>query len=508
VEDFWSELHEGEIHARDSLQFELKSEFLIHQHLTQNVYKQEVFIFIPSQLQINPQSYSKQQFYLDQTNLFRYRTPSLTLPDLLDPHYTPSPLYRLKNLILETESPFSFSIASGELKLFGTIFRAVIRERIYKIIQQSEQQPPESLDNQVHAIHFLCNEITQICQQFRHLQCLAVTRLEDPQFNRHFRYVDEVISLTTERYLLLLIKHLRSLNAVAYQSIDKFICQLVVEEKLYRKKHQLGPKTSKKLFFFNEATLYREGLLNRFILEALMLKSYRFSLEEKHSNILGATAAGIAMLVYMSLFAWKSSYFVINSFPFIAFAVAFYVLKDRLKEGLKQLYYKQAFRWFPDYSTEIRNSKKVKVGHLRENFAFIDPTQLPPGFLYLRNHHFHEELPSLQRHETIIQYKREVVLPSYPETEGKGRRRELTAIFRLNIYRFLQKASDAFEPHLALDPATQEVTEQLLPKVYHLNIIIRNTYLQSNLEQKSEIKTFRVVVDKVGIKRVEHIKSV
>lgn len=506
MEDFWSELHEGDIHARDSLQFELKSEFLIYPHLAQNVYKQEVFIFIPSQLQISSQSYSKQQFYLDQTNLFRYRTPSLTFPDLLDSHYAPSPLYRLKNLILETSPPFSFLTASDELKLFGTIFRAAMRERIYKIVQQTMQQPPDSLDNQVDAIQFLCNEITQICQQFRHLQRLAVTRLGDPQFNRHFRYVDEAVSLTIEKYLLLLIKHLRDLNAVAYRSIDKFICQLIVNEKLYRKKHQLGPKKSKKPLFSNEATLYREGLLNRFILEALMLKSYRFSLEEKHRNILGATAAGIAMLVYMILFAWKSSDFVINSFPFIAFAVVFYILKDRLKEGLKQLYYKQAFRWFPDYSTEIRNSQKVKVGRLTENFAFIDSTQLPPGFLYLRNHHFHEELQALQRHETIIQYKREVVLPSYPEA-GR-RRRELTAIFRLNIYRFLQKASDAFEPRLALDTDTQEVTEQLLPKVYHLNIIIRNTYLQSNLEQKSEIKTFRVVVDKVGIKRVEHIKSV
>jgi hypothetical protein len=58
-----------------------------------------------------------------------------------------------------------------------------------------------------------------------------------------------------------------------------------------------------------------------------------------------------------------------------------------------------------------------------------------------------------------------------------------------------------------LDTYTQEISERLLPKVYHLNLIIRNSYLQEDLSQKTEIKAYRVIVDKNGIKRVEQIKS-
>lgn len=503
IEDFWNELNEGEIHVRDNLQFELKSEFFINPHLKHNVYKQEVFLFIPSPLQINSQTYSKTQFYLDQTNLFRYRTPPMTFSQLLDSNYAPSPLNRLQKLLNTTEAKFSFYLVADELKLLGVIFRAILRERIHELIIRFEHPELQQVDKR---IHLLCSEVTQICDRFRQLQEGVRTKFTHQQLHRYFKYADEALSNMIEEYFLILLQQIRYVKRKDSHHLDKYICQFVLKEKLYRQKHFLGRKISKNSLS-NESILYRQGLLNRFMLEALMLKSQRTSLEEKHSHILGATSAGIAMLVYMILFAWKISTFVINSFPFVALAVFFYILKDRLKDGLKTLYYKQASRWFPDYSTEIKSPKEFKIGKLTENFAFIDPKQLPAGFLHIRNHQFHEELQALQRHESIIQYKREIVLDSILGTL-EDRRRELTAIFRLNIFHFIQKASNPFEAKLNLDPYTQEISEKLLPKVYHLNIIIRNTYLQADMKLISEIKTFRVVVDKVGIKRVEQIKSI
>lgn len=503
IEDFWNELNEGEIHVRDNLQFELKSEFFINPHLKHNVYKQEVFLFIPSPLQINSQTYSKAQFYLDQTNLFRYRTPPMTFSELLDANYAPSPLNRLQKLLNTTEAKFSFYLVADELKLMGVIFRAILRERIHELIIRLEHPELQQVDKR---IYLLCSEVTQICDHFRQLQEAVRKKFTHQQLHRYFKYVDEALSNMIEEYFLILLQQIRYMKRKDSHHLDKHVCQFVLKEKLYRQKHFLGRKISKNPLS-NEAILYRQGLLNRFMLEALMLKSQRTSLEEKHSHILGATSAGIAMLVYMILFAWKLSTFVINSFPFVALAVFFYILKDRLKDSLKALYYKQASRWFPDYSTEIKSPKEFKIGKLTENFAFIDPKQLPASFLHIRNHQFHEELQALQRHESIIQYKREIVLDSILGTL-EGRRRELTAIFRLNIFHFIQKASNSFEAKLNLDPYTQEISEKLLPKVYHLNIIIRNTYLQADMKPISEIKTFRVVVDKVGIKRVEQIKSI
>lgn len=503
IEDFWNELNEGEIHARDSLQFELKSEFFLNPHLKQNIYKQEVYLFIPNSLQINADTYSKQQFYQDQTNLIRYKTPLMTLSDLVNTEYSLSPLTRLFHLLNQSDHNLFLTKTSDELKLFAAIFRGNVRERVYKIVKSSKEVEDSERISQM--ISYLCSEIHEVCRRFRELQEIAHSRSDYPQLIRHFKYIDEFISTAIDEFLVILLKEYRSLKS-HNDNTDELISLLVINEMAYRKKKNLGPKISKDHLFANESILYRQGLLHRFILESLMLKNFRFSPEEKHRNILGAIAAGVAMMIYMTLLVWKSSTIVINSFPFVALAVFLYIVKDRIKEGFKSFYSKQAHRWFPDFSTEIINSKGFKVGRLTESFTFIDINQLPPGFLKIRNHHFHEELQALHRHETIIQYKREMKL-NPPIHYSEERRKEVTTIFRLNIYRFLQKVSNAFQLNFILDNYTREISERFLPKVYHLNLIIRNSFSQDDTSHKVEIKTYRVVVDKNGIKRVEHIKQ-
>lgn len=502
TEDFWNELSEGEIHARDNLQFELKSEFFINPHLKHNVYKQEIYIFIPNSLQINADTYPKQQFYLDETNLIRYKTPLMSLSDLINLDYSPSPLTRLYHMLNKSDPSLFLTSASDELKLFAAIFRGTVRDYIHKIIQSMQIAEPEKT---AHAISDLCSQISDVCHKFRQLQDISHSRSDYPQLIRHFKYIDEFISIVIDEFLVILLKRYRSLDNYDRHA-QSILTQLIIKEKLYRKRKDLIPKTSKGHLFANESILYRQGLLHRFILESLTLKHIRFSSEEKHRNVLGAIAAGFAMMVYMSLLAWNASSFVINSFSFIFLAVFLYVVKDRIKEGFKTLYSKKAHRWFPDYSTEITNSKGFKVGKLTENFAFINSKQLPHGFLKIRSHRFHEELQALHRHETIIQYKREMTL-TLPHPSNEARRRAITAIFRFNIHRFLQKASNVVQTNLTLDTYTQEISERLLPKVYHLNLIIRNSFLQEDLKLKTEIKTYRVIVDKNGIKRVEYIKS-
>lgn len=501
LDEFWNEWREGGIHVRDHLQFELKSEFIINPTLLKNIYKQELFIFIPSPLQINKDTYRKEQFYLDQTNLIRYKTPTMSLKELVDSLFFFSPLNRIQTLIDASEIINNEPKIIDELKLFGNIFNAALRERFFHISESFDKMQTKDEGLFTSAIEALCLEIKEVCSLFRSIQ-VKNSSFFSPQLKRHFRYTDEYISDAIEEYGIILLQQLRT-NEKELQISEKTLCELLVQEKEYRHLHTLEPKTTGENF--NEAILYRQGLLNRFMLEALRLNSFRSSLEDKYGNILGAFAAGIAMFVYMMLLFWNTSGFVINSFPFIMAAVFFYILKDRIKEGLKRIYYKQAYRWFPDYSTNILTPQNFKIGHLTENFALIEQQQLPPGFLDIRNQHFHEELQALNRHETIFQYKQEVTL--YRQLESlESRRHELTMIFRLNIHYFLLKASNALQPYLILDPKTKEITERLLPKVYHLNIIIRNSYLQSSLVPTSEIKKFRVVIDKAGIKRVEEIR--
>jgi hypothetical protein len=497
IDYFWSELRESGIHVRDQWQFELKSEFMINPTLVKNIYKQEFFLFIPSPLQINSETLTKSQFFSDQTNLIRYKTPRMSLSELVDPTLSTSPLNRLLLFIQSRSIPEK--IVTDELQLLGNIFKAALRDHVFHISQSLKKEKDHNSNFCSTTVLELSQQVQTVSSFFREIKNKLIEGSSE-QILHACNYVDEFISTTIDEYFLILLNQLAK-NNEKYFDAEKTLKEHLKQEMEYRKLHELESKAPKGQI--DESILYRQGLLNRFMLEALMLKSYRSSLEEKHGNILGSVAAGIAMFVYMILFAWKISVFVINSFPFIMFAVLFYILKDRIKEGLKKIYYKKASRWFPDYSTEIKTQNEKKIGHLKENFAFIDSSQLPPDFLNIRNLHFHEELQDLNRHESIIHYKREVSL-YYQPGHMTGRRKELTTIFRLHIQRFLQKASNALQSNLTLNLA-DEVQERLLPKIYHLNIIIKNTYQQQDLTFKSEIETFRVVIDKMGIKRVEQL---
>lgn len=506
LEEFWNELTEGDIHARDNLQFELKSEFFIHPDIENNVYKQNFYLFVPNPLQINENTYSSEQFYLDQTTLIRYKTPLFTLAELTQNDNLKSPLARLQ---LSLNAPLEETKEmADELKLFANIFKVALRNQIRELISKWNRDR-EKINPFYERTATLCSEIKNVRIAFLDIQQKFFQyHPKKKEIINHFHYTDEYVSQTIDYYLTALLKALKEESDLEIdQRIHHLLCDLILKEEEHRKRFNLEPSHKKDEIQANEAILYRSSLLNKFMLEALLLNSNRQSLQDKQQHLLGALTAGVAMLVYMALFilTWHSSLFVADSMAFIAVVVTFYILKDRLKEGLKALYYKQASRWFPDYSTRIVNRKGCVIGELEENFSFIQEDQLPHEFAEMRNKDFHEELPDFKRQETIIHYRREVFLKRQPAS-FESRRKELTTIFRLNISCFLQKASNALQPNLILDKSTLNIIERLLPRIYHINIIILNTYLQANLQTKSEVKKFRVVIDKFGIKRVEQIK--
>ncbi len=505
TDSFWRELSEGDINFRDDLQFELKSEFVLNPNAPKNTLTQEFFIFIPNSLQIDDTSYPKEEFWIDQTNLIRYKTPTFTFNELLDPSNGLSPLYRVDKLKEQFAEPSTAASVIDEFKLFGNIVRSALRHRVSEIIAEMKgavtPEKIELIDRQISNLH---GDIKAVRERYWYLQNAFKQFSKDTLSKININHIDEFISIAIDFFLTGLLDTLREYDSHHFRKSDELLCALINGEKEHREKNSLVPKNIKGSEEQNESILYRIGILEKYMLESLLLETRRVSLIEKHGQFVGAFAAGIAMLVYMVLFVWKASEIVITSAPFIIFAVVFYILKDRLKEGIRTLFFRQAFRWFPDYSTDIIGKNGKVFGKLTESFQFIDEKDLPPGFRAIRNFDFHEELQSLKRHESIMRYKREITLYQ-PAQIKKARRRELTMIFRLNIHRFLEKASNALQPFFELEPSSNDIVVKELPKVYHLNILIKDSYFDAHLKKIDEIKKFRVVVDKAGIKRVEQL---
>ncbi len=56
------------------------------------------------------------------------------------------------------------------------------------------------------------------------------------------------------------------------------------------------------------------------------------------------------------------------------------------------------------------------------------------------------------------------------------------------------KIQNAYQPYTGSE--TLDLISTQLPKVYHVNIVLKNSYLKPDLSPFVELKKFRVVVDK------------
>ena len=76
----------------------------------------------------------------------------------------------------------------------------------------------------------------------------------------------------------------------------------------------------------------------------------------------------------------------------------------------------------------------------------------------------------------------------------------LNIIFRFDIHHFLTKTEDPLHTYLSLDPESLTLRKIKLPRVYHINVILKNTVSIPDGSVKVYLNKFRLIVDKNGIK--------
>lgn len=502
---FIDDLDSGEVHIRDRWQLELKSEFFPPPHLDNSTYVQEFYFFIPNSLQINNFTYSKGQFYIDQTNLIRYKTPEFSFTELLNSHDPRSPLTRIFALSGSTKNQEQRNILSDELKLFGNVVRSALRVQVKNLVNKlSDQRSNGSPRSLFENVKGLCENIQLTRKAFIKVQEQFLNSMNDPIFYEKFLYIDEFLSRIIIYYLTGLLENIRLTDNSDLSRCDSEISEMILKEQEIADAYLQNDKSSKNTISFNEneQILYRSSLLNKFVLDALLLHTNRFTIEQKYQHWIGGFAAGIAMLIYFSLFIWLGNVFVWNSLPFIIFTVIIYILKDRIKDWVKTISYTHAFKWFSDFGTVIQSpDEKHDIGIIKETFSFINESKVSQEIREARNVDFHEVLENFQRPETVLFYKRTVEINNLRKRQA--RRYGLNIIFRFNIHRFLRKAGNPSETYYRLDPESLKLQSLKLPKVYHLDLIIRNISEDQTAIPRIEIKKLRIIIDKNGIKRIE-----
>jgi hypothetical protein len=492
--------------SHDRYQVELKLDYQLERG-KQTHYRISTYIFVPRSLGITEKSYPKDELYRDIKNYIRIKTPEMSLRDLIED--ANSPLQTVHQMIqqpgwyLEEEANNRLIHA---LRLFGAMFKSSLREHLNLVDRRIQVAPPGV---KIHPlIGNLIDEMIDQSENISKSYRILYTQLNLPYVKQE---VFQAYSLVDE-YLSLLIQEaateLYRIVSRHYEGIDQSqYCQklngIAETETAHRLSHCYGSVLQ--LGDENETYAFRASVIKKYVSGVLHLSTDAQREGRGIEQVLMAIAAGISM-IFATVVAF---YFqrVYGSFTFPAFAalVVGYMFKDRIKESGRAIFAGNLQAYLFDRRINIRTlDGKYKLATLREKITFMKESEIPPDIRSARQKDPFADLDNDRQGETVICHAKDIVLNAdlfqrafagLPKTSG------LNDIIRYDIHPYLRKMDDPVEDQLLLHEGDLKVVQT--HKVYHINFVSQYTSLSPQNEKI--YKRMRLVLNRLGIKRIEYI---
>ncbi|QRN94271.1 hypothetical protein JRI60_34765 [Archangium violaceum] len=494
-------LLQNRLDVHDRKQFEIKLEYQPSGADDETRYLVETYVFLPSSLNIDAETYPRSAFYADIHNYVRFKTPVMSLAELLSSDS--APLARLEaglltGLVSEADLVY-------QSKLLSCIFRGVLRRFANGVDEQCEglaRGPAESVCARLESeAHTVSDGARRVLERFRAWARSANRYRLQEKTRASIRLVDEYMSLTVEQFFRKAVADMDALpRSGVYFELRKELMDEVLREEQYRKDHQLRSVISPT--GDNEEYMHRFGFLKKFCMNILFLSARRNQKRQGWEEVLFALAAGVAMAFATSVAFWAQVRYTQVSLNFFLIMVVGYMMKDRIKEGMRRIFSQVASRHLYDRTAGIVDPVTEKcLGTCEEKVDYGRAVRVPAEVAALRSRDDFITVSQGELTETVIRYQKQVVLDVelLPRTERgvSG----ITDIIRLNVERFLR---DMDEPEYALEYVDLEdfsVGRVRGAKSYQVDLAFRFIVQEAGQERVS-LQLVRLVMDRNGIKRM------
>ena len=480
----------------DKYQLEMKFTYPLNPDLTQNEYHVDTYIFLPNSLGLSATTYSKQDFYADLQEYIRLKTPVVLLRGMnLDGD---SPLKKLERTVrrysFAPDDPVMHEAYQERLKMFCSIMKSALRDEEAFLERSSSSLNFETL------IRNYLDQTVSILQEFRSLRLLIEVPGVPADSLDMFRFVDEFLSLTANKYRYKLWTFLTCSGTFPWTvEVKKKIIRLIRDEIEYRKAG--GYPSIPAAGSDNDKLIYREGVLKKVMASVLFLKTTIRRDGVLLENLLFGIAAGIAM-AFATVVTFVTAKFFYSELSLLVFLIVVlsYMGKDRLKEWLRLYFQAKVRRYLYDYKTKIQSGFGKEVGVCKEGFQFIPESKVDPRILKIRDRDSFSRLANHGLGETVMLARKHVLLFStncknlFTDFKVDG----IVDIMRLNIRRFLWKmdnpAKDVFLP----DDNDETILKVPGKRLYHVNIVIRY-----GMAGREDCYTrYRLVLSRSGIRQI------
>jgi hypothetical protein len=486
----------------DRKQFEIKLEYEPCPTDPKSRYLVEAYLFLPASLNVDAETYPRQDFYADLHNYVRLKTPVFDLEEILSAES--SPLLRMEQYVRHKPLPQETELIY-QAKLLSCVFRGALR-RIPQLVEarcrELAAEPGDSAreDQLAQDVRQSLRGTASVLARFRALSNALLAHPEVEEKTRaSLRLVDEYMSLSVERLVRKAVTAMDELPRPGiYADLRRELMSEIIDEENYRKAGNLRSVLSPT--GDNEEYMQRLSFLKKFCTNILFLALRR---EQRNGweELIFALAAGLAMAFATAVAFWAQGRFPQVSLNFFLIVVIGYMMKDRIKEELRRVFASALNPYLFDRKSRIIEPvTKRPFGLCREKVDYRTAGQVPPEILALRQNDDFATVSQGELAETVIHYQKEVALASHllPERAGLS---GVTDIIRLNVERLLRDMDD---PEYALEYIDLEdfsVGHIRAAKRYHVDLAFRFS-VDHGRSKNVSFRLARLVLDRDGIKRM------
>jgi hypothetical protein len=492
--------------SHDRYQVELKLDYQLDRG-NETHYRISTYIFVPRSLGITEESYPKNELYRDIKNYIRMKTPQMSLRDLIDDGL--SPLRIVQRIIQQPgwylDGEQNDRVVHG-LRLFGAMFKSSLREHLNLVHLRMKTAPAVTNLYPLigNLIHEMIVESDRISAQYRMLYTeFNMPYVKKEVFLAHL-LVDEYLSLLIEEGATELFKVVsqHGEDAPPFDYCQR-LSEIVDRETAHRALRGYGSvlKTGDE----NETYAFRASVIKKYVSGVLHLSIDAQREGRGIEQVLLAVGAGISMVFATAVAFYFQSVYGSFTFPaFVALTVG-YMFKDRIKQLVQILFAGKLQANLFDRRINVKTlDGRYKLATLREKITFMKENEISAEVRVARRKDPFADLDNDQKGETIICHTKDIILNAalfqrafagLPKTSG------LNDIIRYDMYRYLRKMDEPVEDQLLLrDGALKVVQSQ---KVYHINVV--SQYSSPGSQNEKLYKRMRLVLNRLGIKRIEHI---
>ena len=341
---------------------ELISSLDIPQKNKKYSYGVETYILTPKRLRIIERNYSKEDFYKSFKNNTRLHVALLPFEEILKDDGDFLHIENEINLFLAKEKEEYLNKLEEDLKILCMHIKHAMQsyEKTIKSIIKKKLDPTKQLKEIIKN----CQKTFKKLEHIKKLSSKSNSKLPDI-----VRFCENYIYLTIKYYVDKIIDNI--LTKTSYE-LDSEIFDFKRETEEYITEELKTPKLSNNSNNKNELFFRRYKYLQRYVQSILYLNKRVKKDIFLSKHMVFSIAAAVSMLLATGItYIWQYKYGALSTPLFVALVLG-YILKDRVKDWIKEFGYDLLLQYFWDHHRNLVKNNKNVVGSYTESFYHVN----------------------------------------------------------------------------------------------------------------------------------------